>query len=231
MERGLADLSLEDGEEEAFFIPVEVEGQSSAYSFCLVGCFLTASVVHFPAMRNTLANIWHPLEGHGDSFCTMRLQCGMQEMEMGWDLTLRAQPRKATTRQDSCHIIGEDLLPCKGQQVESRLNCGEIKNGPDGAGPANGLDLMKMDCELEDDSIASEAGKKKAKIRWKLVVGNQLILKNYRRLPVGMPTGRNENFLLECSWIGESASSKETSAYAENLSSPNCLLYEDKIEC
>ncbi|KAL1179419.1 hypothetical protein V6Z11_A03G158000 [Gossypium hirsutum] len=50
MERGLANLTLEDA-------------HNSAYSFCLVGCFLTASVVHFPAMRNTLANIWNPLEG------------------------------------------------------------------------------------------------------------------------------------------------------------------------
>ncbi|KAK5804835.1 hypothetical protein PVK06_032486 [Gossypium arboreum] len=38
------------------------EEQILIYRFCLVGCFLTASVVHFSAMRNTLANIWHPLE-------------------------------------------------------------------------------------------------------------------------------------------------------------------------
>ncbi|KAH1097767.1 hypothetical protein J1N35_014688 [Gossypium stocksii] len=62
MESGIADLNLEDGEEEAFSMPGELSDQSSPYSFCLVGCFLTASVVHFPAMRNTLVNIWHPLE-------------------------------------------------------------------------------------------------------------------------------------------------------------------------
>ncbi|KAA3460790.1 nucleolin-like [Gossypium australe] len=63
MENGIADLNMDDGEDDAFSLTEEVEEQISAYSFCLVGCFLTASVVHFPAMRNTLANIWHPLEG------------------------------------------------------------------------------------------------------------------------------------------------------------------------
>ncbi|MBA0643755.1 hypothetical protein Goklo_028017 [Gossypium klotzschianum] len=29
---------------------------------CLVGCFLTASVIHFPAMRSTMANLWHPVK-------------------------------------------------------------------------------------------------------------------------------------------------------------------------
>ncbi|KAK5794045.1 hypothetical protein PVK06_035237 [Gossypium arboreum] len=63
MEQDLAGLSLDDGEEEAFSIPVDVGEQNAMYSFCLVGCFLTASVVNFLAIRNTMANIWHPLEG------------------------------------------------------------------------------------------------------------------------------------------------------------------------
>ncbi|KAK5818526.1 hypothetical protein PVK06_023467 [Gossypium arboreum] len=63
MEQDLAELSLNDGEEKAFSIPEDVGEQNAMYSFCLVGCFLTASVVNFPAMRNTMANIWHPLEG------------------------------------------------------------------------------------------------------------------------------------------------------------------------
>lgn len=63
MERGIADMSIEDGEEEAWLLLGEVESQKSTYIFCLVGCFFTASVVHFPTMRNTMANLWHPLEG------------------------------------------------------------------------------------------------------------------------------------------------------------------------
>ncbi|MBA0809004.1 hypothetical protein Gohar_024696 [Gossypium harknessii] len=60
MERGIADLSIEDGEEEAFPVPDGVEPQNSVYNLCLVGRFLTSSVVHFPAMRNMMANLWHP---------------------------------------------------------------------------------------------------------------------------------------------------------------------------
>ncbi|KAK5843471.1 hypothetical protein PVK06_005928 [Gossypium arboreum] len=45
-----------------------------------------------------------------------------------------------------------------------------------------------------------------------------------------MPTGSHKNFMLKCSWIEESANSTSPSAYAENLSSPNCLLYRDKTE-
>ncbi|KAA3467263.1 nucleolin-like [Gossypium australe] len=63
MERGFEDLTLNEGEEEAFALPEELAEQLSANNLCLVGCFLTASVVHYPAMRNTLANLWHPLEG------------------------------------------------------------------------------------------------------------------------------------------------------------------------
>lgn len=29
--------------------------------FCLVGCFLTSSVVKFQVMHNTIVNLWHPL--------------------------------------------------------------------------------------------------------------------------------------------------------------------------
>lgn len=31
--------------------------------FFFVGCFLTATVVQFPTMKNTMANLWHPLKG------------------------------------------------------------------------------------------------------------------------------------------------------------------------
>ncbi|MBA0756617.1 hypothetical protein Gogos_021959 [Gossypium gossypioides] len=124
MERGLANLSLDDGKDEAFPVPKEIESQSSAYSFCLVGCFLTASVIHFLAMRNTMVNLWHPMKGvqisdlgkkrflfkffneldinrvitgHGDNFFPERLSHGMQEIELGCDLSLHAQPKRAIT--------------------------------------------------------------------------------------------------------------------------------------
>ncbi|MFQ6633473.1 hypothetical protein Gotur_010110, partial [Gossypium turneri] len=54
-------LSIEDREEEEWFLPIDVELQKSVYELFLVGYFQTASVVHFPIMRNTMANLWHPL--------------------------------------------------------------------------------------------------------------------------------------------------------------------------
>ncbi|KAK5772502.1 hypothetical protein PVK06_048791 [Gossypium arboreum] len=63
MDWGIADLNLNDGEDEAFSLPVDSKEQNVMYDFYLMGCYLTASVVHFPAMRNTMANIWHPLKG------------------------------------------------------------------------------------------------------------------------------------------------------------------------
>lgn len=35
--------------------------------------------------------------GHGDNFCLMRLQTGLQELELGWDLKLRALVRRTST--------------------------------------------------------------------------------------------------------------------------------------
>ncbi|MBA0789618.1 hypothetical protein Gotri_025495 [Gossypium trilobum] len=60
MEKRMVDLSIEDGEE-AWLLPGEVKYQKSVYEFCLVGCFFTASVAHFLAVRNTMTNLWHTL--------------------------------------------------------------------------------------------------------------------------------------------------------------------------
>lgn len=63
MEKGLEELHLEDEEEDAFSFSAGEEAQNPSIGFCLVGCFLTASVVNFQATRNTLANLRHPLKG------------------------------------------------------------------------------------------------------------------------------------------------------------------------
>ncbi|MBA0853940.1 hypothetical protein Goshw_024188, partial [Gossypium schwendimanii] len=60
MERGLKNLNIEDGEEEGWMIG---DIQKLVYEFYIVGCFLTTSAVHFSAMRNTMTNLWHSLEG------------------------------------------------------------------------------------------------------------------------------------------------------------------------
>ncbi|KAK5783633.1 hypothetical protein PVK06_038145 [Gossypium arboreum] len=66
-----------------------------------------------------------------------------------------------TQKQESRPIIGGDLLPRKGQQLESNLNCGELIKGLEDVRPRNGLNQSKMDCELEDDPIASEERNKR----------------------------------------------------------------------
>ncbi|MBA0813585.1 hypothetical protein Gohar_027419 [Gossypium harknessii] len=59
----MAALHISEGEDEVLEFQDSAEEQKQMFDLWLVGCFLTASVVHFLAMRNTLANLWHPLAG------------------------------------------------------------------------------------------------------------------------------------------------------------------------
>ncbi|MBA0638360.1 hypothetical protein Godav_025136 [Gossypium davidsonii] len=129
MEADLAGLTLEEEEDEILQIQTK-EGTNGDGEFLqLVGCFLTASIVHFPAMRSTMAKLWHPIRGvqitdlggkrgenplqipliysplwvqvhdvpigHSDSFYETRMEVGVETAEMGWDLSIRAQSRRA----------------------------------------------------------------------------------------------------------------------------------------
>ncbi|KAA3473860.1 hypothetical protein EPI10_024204 [Gossypium australe] len=88
-----------------------------------------------------------------------------------------------------------------------------------------------MEQDKEDDVLIGEEGKKRARgeMDSMIGIGECWKLTNlYRRLPIGKPTGRNETVKLECSWIGESTNSTETSVYAEVTKSPNGLLYGDE---
>ncbi|MBA0770301.1 hypothetical protein Gotri_018957 [Gossypium trilobum] len=61
MEDAMTNLKLLDDEEEVIH---EVTGEESfIFQFCLVGRCLTDSVVHFPSLRNTMADLWHPIGG------------------------------------------------------------------------------------------------------------------------------------------------------------------------
>ncbi|MFQ6644067.1 hypothetical protein Gotur_017502 [Gossypium turneri] len=61
MENDLANLALTDEEEKAFEEDEAVVDQN--LHLCLVGHCLTDSIVHFPSLRNTMANLWHPIRG------------------------------------------------------------------------------------------------------------------------------------------------------------------------
>ncbi|MBA0814520.1 hypothetical protein Gohar_020347 [Gossypium harknessii] len=55
----LAGLTLEEEEDEILQIQIDEETNGQVEVLQLVGCFLTASILHFPAMRSTIANLWH----------------------------------------------------------------------------------------------------------------------------------------------------------------------------
>ncbi|MBA0746319.1 hypothetical protein Gogos_008852 [Gossypium gossypioides] len=61
MEDAMANMKLIDDEEEEIQEVVGVE--TFAYQFCQVGRCLTDSIVHFPSLRNTMADFWHPIGG------------------------------------------------------------------------------------------------------------------------------------------------------------------------
>lgn len=63
MEDSMANLSLEDIEEDSIQLGIESADTDTSYENCFVGRFLTSSIVHFQAMRSTLANVWHPIGG------------------------------------------------------------------------------------------------------------------------------------------------------------------------
>ncbi|MBA0609636.1 hypothetical protein Godav_021652, partial [Gossypium davidsonii] len=63
METEFAGLSLEEEEDEILQVQTEAGTDRETKVLRLVGCFLTASIVHFPAMRSTMANLWHPVKG------------------------------------------------------------------------------------------------------------------------------------------------------------------------
>lgn len=59
----MANMSLDDAEEDSIQLGVESTDKETSCKNCYVGMFLTLSVVHFQAMRSTLANVWHPIGG------------------------------------------------------------------------------------------------------------------------------------------------------------------------
>ncbi|KAH1128926.1 hypothetical protein J1N35_000304 [Gossypium stocksii] len=67
MKEFLAELRIgeeeESGEAESWEIVQEESPTEQSFNFCLVGCFLTATVVNFQSMRTVMANLWHPIGG------------------------------------------------------------------------------------------------------------------------------------------------------------------------
>ncbi|MBA0727816.1 hypothetical protein Golax_000770 [Gossypium laxum] len=165
-------------------------------------------------MKNTLANLWHPLGG-------------VQILDLGekrylfrfFNIVDKNRVVKGTPWAFNNHLL-----------VFNRLDNSEDPK----------QDLMVHD--LEDNPIESLDGKKRLRMSKNITnvsgfmdalgvtdSGFMLIAWDYRRSPIGIQFDCNETHELKCSWIGESASYQETLAYAEIISSPSSLLYEDKI--
>ncbi|KAK5834071.1 hypothetical protein PVK06_017944 [Gossypium arboreum] len=63
MVANLVGLTLDEEEDAVLQVQVGVNIDREEGGFQLVGCFLTASIIHFQAMKSTIANLWHPVRG------------------------------------------------------------------------------------------------------------------------------------------------------------------------
>ncbi|MFQ6642569.1 hypothetical protein Gotur_018575, partial [Gossypium turneri] len=63
MEEELANLNIVDDDEELVQAFDDEDYAEEDFNICLLGRVLMDSIVHFPSMRNLLANLWHPIEG------------------------------------------------------------------------------------------------------------------------------------------------------------------------
>ncbi|MBA0750601.1 hypothetical protein Gogos_002007 [Gossypium gossypioides] len=57
----LANLNIMDEEEDPLVVVGDDITIDPEYGLCLVGRVFTDSIVNFPSLKNTLANLWHPL--------------------------------------------------------------------------------------------------------------------------------------------------------------------------
>ncbi|MBA0778559.1 hypothetical protein Gotri_006409, partial [Gossypium trilobum] len=63
MESEFAGISLDEEEEEILQVQNDSDPVSEEEILSLVGCFLTASIIHYLAMKSTMANLWDPVRG------------------------------------------------------------------------------------------------------------------------------------------------------------------------
>ncbi|KAK5774606.1 hypothetical protein PVK06_042462 [Gossypium arboreum] len=120
IESSIADLRLEDGEEDAFSLPGELDEQSTVINE-------NEDPMSVPLVFG--------IGGFRFMICHL-------ELELGWDLTLRVQVRRANT-------VNSIWLRDEGER-------GDLRKTIDNKGIMDGLELSSMECELEDDPIINE---------------------------------------------------------------------------
>ncbi|KAG8498955.1 hypothetical protein CXB51_005330 [Gossypium anomalum] len=62
MEDDLANLNLNDQEDDPVTGQEEDDEGEYEFQFCLIGRVLKESLVHFTSLRNVLSELWHPIE-------------------------------------------------------------------------------------------------------------------------------------------------------------------------
>ncbi|KAG8483797.1 hypothetical protein CXB51_023545 [Gossypium anomalum] len=133
METEFAGLSLDEEEEEVLQLQADSGLRREEENLCLVGCFLTASIIHFPAMNNTMANIWHPVRG-------------IQIQDLGEKR--RAQAMNSVWLREEGKVFGGGY----GGRQNQELTVGGVNK-----------EANSMDHDLEDNVLLGEKGKKRAR--------------------------------------------------------------------
>ncbi|KAG8486699.1 hypothetical protein CXB51_020185 [Gossypium anomalum] len=129
------------------------------------------SYVRYKYERLTLFYFYCGRLGHSDSFCEFKMELGVEIVEMGWDLALRAQSRRAQAMNRVVEGISMgdnyrrnsgwgDINPILGFNLEGKKAQSRLGND----NPSFGQIHTAMEHDLENDVVIGEEGKKKA--RW-----------------------------------------------------------------
>lgn len=78
-------------------------------------------------------------------------------------------------RQDSHQCLGKELANCQRQQMKFCLNGLESIKARAVVDCANGLDFTRMDCQLEENPISNNEGKKRQRSDFLISKGSNAI--------------------------------------------------------
>ncbi|PPR90687.1 hypothetical protein GOBAR_AA30001 [Gossypium barbadense] len=173
MEVDLAGLTLDEEEDAVLQVQVGVNTDREEGGFQLVGCFLTASIIHFPVMRSTIANLWHLVrrvqirdlwEKRAQSRRALMMTSVWlrDEGEGRWGGNSGVRQNLGNNSWGLVKILGNwnNLDPVLGINLEGRASNPWKKRG--NLSRTQGHTLMEHD--LEDEVLIGEDGKKRNRI-------------------------------------------------------------------